>query len=91
MNRLQSAFKSLFASAGMRMKPIYYPDGKSPRARNDERHKSGKTRRGATHRQGAHFLGRRMLNITPAQYRHFHVANPEKAAREKMKAEKKNG
>ena len=38
-----------------------------------ERHKSGKTRRGATHRQGKHFLGRSIAAVSPAAFRQKHM------------------
>lgn len=53
------------------------------------RKKSGKTRRGATHKQGKVFLGRKILAMTPADYRRTHRGNPEKALREKMLLEKR--
>lgn len=53
------------------------------------RKKSGKTRRGATHKQGKVFLGRKILVMTPADYRRTHRGNPEKALREKMLLEKR--
>ena len=34
--------------------------------------KSGKTRRGASHKQGLVFLGRKIFKMTPAQYRRAH-------------------
>lgn len=60
-----------------------------PKAKNNGRKKSGKTRRGATHEHGKVFLGRRILAMTPAYYRRTHRGNPKKAAREKMLLEKR--
>jgi len=55
--------------------PAYY-SGKGntfiPRARNEDRKKSGKTRRGAVHKSNPTFRSRNLMKITPAQYRHWH-------------------
>lgn len=41
----------------------------------------GKSRRGAHHKQGRVFLGRQIMPMTPAQYRHSHAALRNKKAK----------
>lgn len=50
--------------------------------------KSGMTRRGATHKHGKVFLGRQILPMNPAQYRHYHFGKQKK---DNGQQEKDNG
>lgn len=97
MNNITTAFLGLLQS----LKPAHYQNG-APKGRGNEQtihKKSGKTRRGATHKQGTPFrpVSRAFLTlkngsrvpITPAQYRHPHLGNEAKALDEKMKMEKR--
>jgi hypothetical protein len=51
----------------------YYPDGISPRGRNDKPKEKGKTRRGAIHKQGKAFKPFSLSGISPAEYRRRHL------------------
>ncbi len=62
----------------MNLKPTNYPDGKTPKGRYDGAQKSSATRKKAKHVQGHHFLGRRIYNVTPAQYRRQHMGKTRK-------------
>jgi hypothetical protein len=39
-----------------------------------------KTQKGAKHKKGVHFLGRQILPITPAQYRHRHFGDKNRSS-----------
>ena len=87
MNNLLTALNGLISS----LRSPHYQNG-APKGRGNQhiiRKKSGKTRRGATHKQGKVFLGRQLLAMTPAYYRRSHRGNPAKALREKMLLEKR--
>ncbi len=47
------------------------------------------TKKGGTHKVGKHFLGRNILSVTGAKYRHLHMSNPSKAAKERANLEKR--
>lgn len=79
---------SILLSLAMAVKPAKYPDGKTPKARYGNYRKA--TKRGAKHKVGVSFRPVKILTISQAQYRHFHVANTEKALREQIKSEKWN-
>lgn len=77
MNNITTAFLGLLQS----LKSAHYQND-APKARGNEqtiRKKSGKTRRGATHKQGTSFKPVLFLNVSPAAYRRQHKANPKKA------------
>lgn len=56
-NNLKAAIMSMVGS----LKPAKYPKTSIPKALNDEVSKRQKTKKGAVHKQGKHFLGRRLL------------------------------
>lgn len=77
MNNLLTALNGLIAS----LRQSHYQNG-APKGRGNEhtiRKKSGKTRRGATHKQGVSFKPVLFLRISPAEYRRTHKADPKKA------------
>lgn len=77
LNQMIQALREL-GGAIEKLKPVIY-----------QRKKSGKTRRGAKHNHRSTFRSRRVLNLTPAQYRHSHRGNMQKAAYEKNQLEKR--
>lgn len=84
MNRLpqnnkHSGLAMALLGLAMNMKPANYPDGVTPKGRTDGAQKSSATRKKAEHIQGRHFLGRRIYQVTPAQYRHQHMGKSKKA------------
>jgi len=61
--------------------PIYYQNGAVKQRKPDNNAKSGKTRKGATHKVNPVFLSRQsrwFKGITPAQYRHRHLGAKKK-------------
>jgi len=79
MNTIQQALLGLAAA----FKSPYYKGTDVPKGRNNEIKKSGKTRRGAVHKQGRVFRSRHITAVrtdagmtryvTPAQYRGLHL------------------
>src|SRR5688572_2207403 len=68
-NQIKDVFKIL-ASA---LRPANYENTTIPKARTNGAKKSGKTRRGATHRVGMHKMSRALYSMSPAEYRRKHL------------------
>lgn len=70
MNSITTTFLGLLQS----FKSTHYNNG-VPKGRGNEQmihKKSGKTRRGATHKHGSVFLGRKILSVTHSEFRRQH-------------------
>ena len=79
---------TLFPRIAMAMHPAKYPDGKTPKGRYDKKN-MGKTRKGAKHEKGKQFEPKQIFPVTPAQYRHRHLGNPQRAQIRKVKGLRK--
>ena len=79
--------KKFFPDLSRMLRPAFYEDGTTPKARNSGEGERKKTKKGATHKQGKVFRGRRLSSVlTPAMYRKFHFGIGRKA---KERLEKK--
>lgn len=74
-NKYFSGISKLFPILREAVKPAYYADGQSPKARVS-RNNTKATQKGAIHKKGKHFLGRKILVANPAQYRRSHMGLP---------------
>lgn len=79
-NTLQMALAGLMMAA----RPINYEGTNAPRGRTD-----GTRKKKTVQVQGRHFVPRNISGVTPAQYRHQHMRNPEKALYQDTKERKR--